>query len=445
MDKEFELKVQAMDKGQPPQSSDIATVHLKITDINKHAPGFRRIVFEKEISEGLPVGSIFDTVQAEDHDYGPNSEISYYITGGDPHNMFAIHEKHGNLSVNKPLDYEKTTIHRINITARDHGLFYRETSIIFTIFLTDVNDNPPIFDKKEFNVYVPENSPIGTSVFKLNATDADSGSYGYIEYRIVGDVLARTKFTLDTRTLTVNSSAKLDFELQQTYSLHILAKNPGTNLQNTAVVNVHLTSVNEFYPVFLQKEYNFSISESVKKGTTVGSVLATDLDAGVDGVVYYFLMGSSNLRGFKINALTGNITVSGKPDYESHPRLTLDVMAKNWGSVKGNDTDQCRVHITVTDANDPPVFTKAVYNESISEGVSSGMPVIQVAAHDNDLRRKDHQFTYSILAGNIGNAFQVDSVSGQIYTRSKLDREKVAVYNLTVGAIDKGTLPQTGK
>eukprot|EP00106_Octopus_bimaculoides_P021842 XP_014789284.1 PREDICTED: cadherin-related tumor suppressor-like [Octopus bimaculoides] len=444
MDKEFQLKVQAVDKGRPPQSSDIATIHLKVTDINKYSPLFLRIVFEKQIPENFTVNGIFDTVQAIDHDHGPNQEVSYYITGGDPQNLFAINEKYGNLSVNKPLDYDTTTVHRLNITARDHGLYYKETSIIFTIFVTDVNDNPPLFDQDVYDVYIRENSPIGASVFKLSATDADSGSYAIIEYQIVGDNLAQSKFMIDHKAKTINSTSSLDYESKENYSLHILAKNPGTNLQSVAVVNVHLVSVNEYNPIFIQNEYNFSISESVQKGTSVGAVLATDRDAGPDGIVYYFLMDSSNLKGFKINPLSGVITVSGKPDYESQSHITLDVMAKNWGSVKGNDTVQCKVHITITDANDAPVFLYPLYTKDLREDIQPGTLVIKVKAFDNDLHRKDHQFNYTILSGNLHNAFHINSTSGQISVSSKLDRESVALYQLKVGAIDKGIPPQTG-
>lgn len=444
MDKEFQLKVQAVDKGRPPQSSDIATIHLKVTDINKYPPLFLRIVFEKQIPENFTVNGIFDTVQAIDHDHGPNQEVSYYITGGDPQNLFAINEKYGNLSVNKPLDYDTTTVHRLNITARDHGLYYKETSIIFTIFVTDVNDNPPLFNQDVYDVYIRENSPIGASVFKLSATDADSGSYAIIEYQIVGDNLAQSKFMIDHKAKTINSTSSLDYESKEKYSLHILAKNPGTNLQSVAVVNVHLVSVNEYNPIFIQNEYNFSISESVQKGTSVGAILATDRDAGPDGIVYYFLMDSSNLKGFKINPLSGVITVSGKPDYESQSHITLDVMAKNWGSVKGNDTVQCKVHITITDANDAPVFLHPLYTTDLNEGVQPGTPVIKVKAFDNDLHRKDHQFNYTILSGNLHNAFYINSTSGQISVASQLDRESVALYQLKVGAIDKGIPPQTG-
>lgn len=48
------------------------------------------------------------------------------------------------------------------------------------------NDNPPRFASDRLRFYVPENSPIGTVVGELRATDADEGVNAKIEYTIVG-------------------------------------------------------------------------------------------------------------------------------------------------------------------------------------------------------------------------------------------------------------------
>lgn len=83
---------------------------------------------------------------------------------------------------------------------------------------------------------------------------------------------------------------------------------------------------------------------------------ATDQDAGEDGKVYYLFVGSSNDRGFSINTNTGVISVSRNLDRETQSRIVLTVMAKNAGGIRGNDTDEAQVIVTVQDGNDPPEF-----------------------------------------------------------------------------------------
>jgi hypothetical protein len=211
-------------------------------------------------------------------------------------------------------------------------------------------------------------------------------------------------------------------------------------------LTIYIEGVNEFVPKFEKPEYQFSISESAAPKTSVGQVRATDADNGPDGIVNYFLVGDSNAKGFKIDPRTGIILVSGRPDYESSPSITLQVLAKNWGSVKGNDTDTCVVHISVQDANDPPRFSRDIYQASVMENVGADVSVITVVAEDNDFEPSDRMFSYVILSGNSPALFKINSKTGYISTTGagSLDRETVSIYNITVGAVDTGTPPETG-
>jgi protocadherin-16/23 len=52
----------------------------------------------------------------------------------------------------------------------------------------DVNDNSPVFYPREYNVSLREGSAAPTTpVVVVVASDPDSGSFGSIKYRILGD------------------------------------------------------------------------------------------------------------------------------------------------------------------------------------------------------------------------------------------------------------------
>ena len=110
--------------------------------------------------------------------------------------------------------------------------------------------------------------------------------------------------------------------------------------------------------------------------TAVGQIHALDQDQGKDGEVFYFLIGNSNDRGFHINKRTGVITVQKSLDRESQNRFVLTVLAKNRGSIQGNDTDEAQVIIQVQDGNDPPVFIQHDYRASVLENVQVGSTVV---------------------------------------------------------------------
>lgn len=119
-------------------------------------------------------------------------------------------------------------------------------------------------------------------------------------------------------------------------------------------------------------------------------------------------------------------------------------MAKNAGGIRGNDTDEAQVIISIQDGNDPPEFLESFYEATVSESENVGTRVVTVRAIDKDVRPQNNQFSYSIIGGNAGQAFKVDPQSGDVETAKLLDRETLSSYELIIGAIDTGTPPQTG-
>ncbi|XP_013390955.1 cadherin-related tumor suppressor-like [Lingula anatina] len=438
--RDFVVVIRATDKGTPPQSADV-TVHFSVTDVNRNTPRFNSTTFRATIPENRRVGNVVASLSAQDDDQGINGQVEYHITGGDPQGWFAIGETSGMVTIAKPLDYDTTSVTNLTITAKDKGLISKQSSAAFIIQLTDINDNPPVFNQSTYDTYILENSPRGSTVFVAHATDADSNAYADVEYRLEGGA----GFTINAETGVIRTQTDLDYETKKLYTMVVRATNPGTSLESTAVLNVHVTGANEDYPKFTRRRYEFIVSESARPGQQVGAVTALDSDQGTEGVVYYFLVGSSNRKGFKIDSLRGTIIVETPLDREVMSSVTLTVMAKNPGSVRGNDTDTCTVYISLEDANDPPLFTETEYTGNVREDAGAGQNVVRVLASDNDLQTSDRQFSYSIESGNDGGAFSVEPVSGWVRTTgARLDRETLPVYNITVVAIDTGSPPQTG-
>ena len=138
------------------------------------------------------------------------------------------------------------------------------------------------------------------------------------------------------------------------------------------------------------------------------------------------------------------ISVQKSLDREYQNRYVLTVLAKNHGSIMGNDTAEAQVIIQVQDGNDPPVFQNSDYNIAIEENLPIGSTILTVSAVDKDVRPRNSQFSYSIIDGNLNNVFEVDPNTGSIQTTQSLDREDTESYILTVAAVDNGTPPQTG-
>ncbi|KAK1343210.1 LOW QUALITY PROTEIN: hypothetical protein QTO34_015987, partial [Cnephaeus nilssonii] len=442
LNQNFLITVTAKDKGNPPLSSQ-ATVQIIVTEENYHTPEFSQSHMSATIPESHSVGAVVRTVSARDRDAAMNGLIRYSISSGNEEGIFAINSSTGVLTLAKALDYELCQKHEMTISATDGGWVARTGYCSVTVNVLDVNDNSPVFLPEEYFPTVLENAPSGTTVIHLNATDADSGTNAVIAYTVQSS--DSDLFVIDPNTGVLTTQGFLDFETKQSYHLTVKAFNvPDEERCSFATVNVQLKGTNEYVPRFVSKLYYFEISEAAPRGTIVGEVFASDRDLGVDGEVQYLIFGNSRKKGFQINKKTGQIYVSGLLDREKEERVSLKVLAKNSGSIRGADIDEVTVNITVLDANDPPIFSLNIYSVQISEGVPTGTHVTFVSAFDSDSVPSWSRFSYFIGSGNENGAFSINPQTGQITVTAELDRETLPIYNLTVLAVDAGTPSATG-
>ncbi|KAJ7326976.1 hypothetical protein JRQ81_016735 [Phrynocephalus forsythii] len=442
MNKTFLMKVKAKDKGNPPLSSEV-TVQIVVTEENYHTPQFSQSHMSITVPESHAVGTVLRTVSARDKDAAMNGLIKYKISSGNEAGHFAINTSTGALRLAKPLDYEVCQKHEMTVSAIDGGWVARTGYCSITVNVVDVNDNSPAFTPEDYFPSVLENAPSGTTVIRLSATDADSGPNAVIAYAVQSS--DSDLFVIDPNTGIITTQGFLDYETKQSYHLTIKAFNvPDEERCSFANVNIHLKGTNEYVPRFVSKLYYFEVSEAASKGTVIGEVFASDRDMGTDGEVHYLIFGASRKRGFQIDGNTGQIYVTGPLDREKEERISLKVLAKNAGSIRGADIDEVVVNITILDANDPPVFSLDVYSVQISEGVPTGTHVTFVSAFDSDSLPSWNRFSYFIGSGNNNGAFSINPQTGQITVTAELDREMLPMYNLSVLAIDSGAPSATG-
>ncbi len=187
------------------------------------------------------------------------------------------------------------------------------------------------------------------------------------------------------------------------------------------------------------KPDRFSIVENTAAGTTVGTVLPRNNHAGA---TLGYAIASGNVSGaFAIDPSTGIITVANPSalNYEAlslrwddPSTIQLFVTITNAANPALDET--LRTVITVTNMNESPTLTGGAV--TMLEKTRIGTPVISVTGTDPD--RFDFP-SYSITAGNTGNAFAINSGTGQITVAANLDVSAQTVYTLTIQATDKGT------
>lgn len=215
----FFIVVSATDHGIPAQR---AFVTVKIQILRK--PRFEEASYEASIPEDTEPGKLVLTVKAGS---GINvTKISYFIKHGDPQSLFRIGRRSGDIEVNKRgLDYEKVQNYLLGVEARDDST---NNSVVVRVNITisDVNDNPPVFDPPSYMREVTEDLPIGESLLRVTATDKDSGPNGRVMYSIVTGN-DKDSFKIDRVTGEITTVKSLDHESIKMHMLSVQAKDQG--------------------------------------------------------------------------------------------------------------------------------------------------------------------------------------------------------------------------
>ena len=223
-------------------------------------------------------------VNGYDRDLGFNGDLLYVISNGDFDSVFKIDTLTGELFVDAQLDRETTTDYLLNITVQDQGSpRSKAVSKLLHIIIEDVNDNAPQFLKSSFSFFFPENTPKGTPVITLNASDPDLGLNGEIKYNLEPSDSSED-FQLNSQTGLLSVASELDRETKEFYDLTIKAEdsagpiNGQLPLASYAMVRVRVLDVNDVEPQFTSKIYKLKAREDLPLGTVIGSVQALDPD-----------------------------------------------------------------------------------------------------------------------------------------------------------------------
>lgn len=350
-----------------------------ISDVNDNPPVFSQDNYgHLTYAEDTAFGTVIASVSASDDDSGANGDFTYTLANGQGN--FVINSA-GYITTSSSLDRETTDFYALAITATDHGSFIQLSSTAtLNVSVSDINDNAPAFDTNIYSALeLPENSTVNTLIATVTATDADFGTNSDIIFSIFsGD--SGNQFRIETVMMSlkfvgyVYVNKVLDYEQVTSYFLSIKAQDQGTGFKETTVsLSVSLMNINDNYPVFSTDPYTFDISENAIVSSPVGTIVASDNDVGVFGVIasYSFPLDvPADINDtFSVSSTTGVITIAASLDYDTGPpSYTFSVVATDGGGLESTAS----VVVSVIDTNEfQPVFGASLYNGSVLENLAS--------------------------------------------------------------------------
>uniref|UniRef100_A0A7N5ZZN9 Cadherin domain-containing protein n=1 Tax=Anabas testudineus TaxID=64144 RepID=A0A7N5ZZN9_ANATE len=458
------------------------SITVEVTDINDNAPIFQRGEMKFRISESAITGAVFLLQQAIDLDVGVNGLQSYLLK---PTNNFALRlqnqadgSKMIEMVLQKPLDREQQEYLSLVLTAVDGGEPQLSGTVQIHVNVLDINDNAPVFTQRTYKSTIRENSPSGTQVVVVSASDSDEGSNGKVSYAILnlldnvselfeinketGEVTlvgntdfekkrqyqiniqaTASLFKIDADNGVLTLTGNVDYEKRRLYEIDVQVSDQG-GLSDACKVTVDVTDTNDNPPSINIMSNSNTVSESVKPGTVVTMLNIQDPDSSDNGKVMCVL--NENIP-FAIKSTTNNfftVVTESELDRERSSEYNITVTCSDEGvpSLSSSVT----LTLQISDVNDnAPVFERSSYEAYIVENNTPGLSVFTVKATDADWNQ-NARVSYiledsSVNGVPVSSYVSVSADSGVIHAVRSFDYEQIKDFHFRVKAQDGGSPP----
>ncbi|XP_069340231.1 protocadherin beta-5 [Eulemur rufifrons] len=419
-------------------------VDLQLRDINDHSPEFLEREMLLKIPENVQPGTVFPLKIAHDFDIGSNTVQNYTIS---PNFHFHVvthnrgdGSKYPELVLEKALDREEQPEFSLTLVALDGGAPPRSGTITILIVVLDNNDNAPEFSQSLYEVQVPENSPLNSSVLAVSARDLDAGAYGNVAYALVQGNEVTQSFVIDEITGEIRLKKALDFETTRYYNVEIVATDGG-GLSGKCTVAIEVVDVNDNAPELTMSTLTSSTPENSPE-TVVAVFSVSDPDSGDNGKMVCSI--HDDLP-FLLKPTFKNFytLVTQRPlDRETRAEYNITITVTDLGTPRLKTEHS--IIVLVSDVNDnAPAFTQTSYTLFVQENNSPALHIGSISATDRD-SGTNAQVAYSLLPPQdphlpLASLISINMDNGHLFALRSLDYEALQAFEFRVGATDRGS------
>lgn len=449
----YRIIVEAYDN--PADGQMLSTQTLVIVNIENTGNNAPTIVMNlltqndnAEVSESANIGKVVAFVEVVDHDEGRQGMASCIIQSID-FDIQRIDMNKYKIFVAQPLDYERDKTQAVTIHCQDNGTPPLPASASFNISILDKNDNAPMFSEAQYTKNVREDLPVGDFILQVSATDLDSGKNAKVHFEISKRYMYRKYFyfeNLKNNVANLRLNKSLDRDTMSSYVFPIYAIDEGeegeTSKTSSAMVNLHITDVNDEKPVFKTSPFTIVVLENLPADTPVGNIIATDNDLGINAQIEYRIHPDYRNKVPFVVFANGNIKTNQELDRETTDRYEFKVIATDKGENPLSSTGT--VVVLVSDANDMyPVihFPRPSNNTAyVTQSAKPWQIVTRVLATDEDeIGTANSRLRFDITTRNDSDLFQINPNTGEIQITKSADTADVGkLFSLNILVSDFG-------
>ncbi|KAM9353461.1 LOW QUALITY PROTEIN: cadherin-17 [Symphorus nematophorus] len=437
-DPDYTLIVRVQDLGGELQTalSGNARVHIVVLQNLWVNPG--PITVTEHLKETYPM--LIAKVQSNE----PNAVYRLVQKEREMKFPFQITED-GEIYLTEELDREDKDNYILVVLATDNSGTEVDPPMEIQVLVEDVNDNSPMCVNDESVFEVQEDEPVGSLVGQLLAHDADEEGTmnAQLAYTIVSQDpdTSSNAFSIDAASGSIQTLRMLQRKVHQVYNLVVRVNDPAFSTDCKVVVKV--IDVNNEMPLFEKSDYSSEpLPEDTPVGQTVLTIRATDADDPDSGssVINFLISAGDDDDVFTVNTNgngTGYLVIQKPLDFESSPTYKLQIDARNpeplMKGLEYGSESTAFVSMSITDVDEAPEFNLDILDVTVPENTTKGSVLLTVEAKDPE--GKEISFK---LDGDKQGWLEIDTATGQIKTREKLDRETVESFDVTVTAFEKG-------
>ncbi|XP_069101545.1 protocadherin Fat 4-like [Argopecten irradians] len=321
----YSLVIQAEDQGVSYRS---ATTTLSVTLDPVNSPAASDLTFT--VSESVATSSAIGTVSTNPV-HAAGATIDFTIVSGNQGGDFQIGLNDGAITNINTLDYETTTDYYLLINLKDTTNPTLDYDKNVHIIVTDSNDLTPVCNPASYTKPLVENSPIGTTVVQITATDGDSGLNAQMTFEI------STAFPLGTTYLQIDNTGVItvkqvvDYETVTSIVFEVLVKDGGSPTNTaTAAVTLNIIDVLDTATVTGTASHFFSLecATEASNGDVITTLTGTDfgLTVGATDTLAFLTLSSGGV--FTVGSSSGDFSIQDQTYLFSETRYFMDVIAE---------------------------------------------------------------------------------------------------------------------
>ncbi|XP_063269577.1 protocadherin beta-4-like [Prinia subflava] len=310
-----ELSVRAKDGGG---LSAICKVLVEVVDVNDNAPELVVNSFSSPLPENTAPGTVVALFSVRDRDSGANSKISCALEDQLFFSLRPAYKNYYELVTVSALDREETAQHVLRVTAADAGSPALTSTHTFSVDISDVNDNAPVFNQTSYTMYVRENNVPTAFVGAVSAADADEGLNAKVTYSLAPAQAAERPWcsciSVDSEKGHVFVLRPLDYERLRQAEVTVSASDAGSPpLRANVTVRLLVLDQNDNAPLVLYPGQDGSpapaelVPVSAEVGYLITKVVAVDADSGQNSWLSYHLLRATEPGLFSVAVQSGEV------------------------------------------------------------------------------------------------------------------------------------------